>query len=351
MEISSAQRVFGITELLERILLFANAKLSNVDVSKFPTTHRFDRFLASWTGAEPRATVDHEKSHGREYDLAILGRQAAGMRWLLCKACRVNRRFHDVIFQSPSIQQALFLRWRKTRDRSNTPMFNPLLASKFHWGYFHPVDPVPARPPQTFPAHKKKFVKALLYEKASWRDMFPVLPPIRHVDVERRSPGKYSPGTYRTEDSMRTGSINFDQLDENDGLRMGVLFDICEEWNKTDKNISFGVEWMCSGNVDPNLRLERLDTRAHAISPHILGFAGLFFALRLRHSRGEATELHHATSIDRIVILLCHYAHSLRGSLNQTTYAKIESEAKAWSMNSIDWDGPDFGLERYVTAL
>ncbi|KAH7075707.1 hypothetical protein BKA63DRAFT_305156 [Paraphoma chrysanthemicola] len=351
METSPAQRVFGITELLERILLFANARLSKVDVSKFPTTHRFDRFPATWTGAEPRAMVDYENSHGREYDLTVLRRQAGGMRWLLCKACRVSRQFHDVIFQSPSVQQALFLHWRKTRDQNSTPMFNPLLAYKFHWGYFHPVDSDPNRPPQTFPALRKKFVKALLYEKAIWRDMFPVVPPIRHVDVERRSPGRYSPGVYRIEDYMRTGKINFDQLDEDDGLRMGLLFDLCEEWNEEDKNIGFFVEWMCSGDVDPSLRLERTHMRAHAISPHSLGFAGLFFALRLRHSRGESTELYHATSVDRIVILLCHYAHSFRMPLLRTTYTKIESEAKAWSMNSIDWDGPDLGLERYVTAL
>jgi hypothetical protein len=84
--------------------------------------------------------------------------------------------------------------------------------------------------------------------------MFPVVPPIRDVDVEWRMSGPSFPG-----DMRRVGKVNFDELDENDGLRMGLLFDICEEWKGPDKHLGFGIEWMCDGdeNVDPNVKLDR----------------------------------------------------------------------------------------------
>tara|TARA_R110002003_G_scaffold9_14_gene475 strand:- start:15970 stop:16329 length:360 start_codon:yes stop_codon:yes gene_type:complete len=108
--------------------------------------------------------------------------------------------------------------------------------------------------PPSFPTSRKEFVKALLYEKASWRDMFPVVPPIRDVDVEWRMSGPSFPG-----DMRRVEKVIFDELDENDGLRMGLLFDICEEWKGPDKHLGFGIEWMCDGdeNVDPNVKLDR----------------------------------------------------------------------------------------------
>ncbi|KAF2036381.1 hypothetical protein EK21DRAFT_106483 [Setomelanomma holmii] len=261
------------------------------------------------------------------------------MRWLLCRASRVNRHFNDVIRQSPSVQEALFLRRRNLRYRDSTPEFNPLLVYRFHWGYFHPVlAPEPARPPQGFPIHKKKLLRAIEYEKASWREMFPVLPPIRNVVVERRSPG-----TFFTGDKVRTGRVSFKELDNNDGLRMGLLFDICEEWKEPKENVAFGIEWMCTGDLDPRLRLERSPSiiRAHKISPRVLGFAGMLFALRTQHNQGSSTELMHVTSVDGIVILLQRFNESLRWAMNQGAYPKIESQAKAWSMNSVDWEGPD----------
>ncbi|KAF2257282.1 hypothetical protein BU26DRAFT_40374 [Trematosphaeria pertusa] len=215
---SSVSRVFAIPELTESILLHTYALCTTA------------------TGAS-----EHEpRSISWKNDINDLKAESNGMRWLLCTANRVNRFWNSIISTSAPIQERLFLQWHSRQNR--TLKYNPLMASKFTWGYIGRY--------KVFPCGEEKFLQALLYRDASWRRMFPVVPPVRRVEVHQEiRPGRFA------DNERKNGRIALDDLPEKDGLRMGMLFDIAEEWKKPLNASLFHVKWV--GDVDiEKIRME-----------------------------------------------------------------------------------------------
>ncbi|ORY18878.1 hypothetical protein BCR34DRAFT_582795, partial [Clohesyomyces aquaticus] len=192
----AASRVFAIPELLEAILIEA-AKPDRVEIS-------------------PEWSV--------EDDLAACEKQAQGMNFILTSAMRVNRTWNTIITSSPTIQELIFLRYR---GGEMITTFNPLLVTKFTWAYFHQ---------ETSKFGTPEFRRAVVYSKASWRNMFPVLPPIRKSTTLKEEFTSY--WIYCT-----PGSVPLEALPANDGLRMGFLFDIVEFWHGEANAQSVELTW------------------------------------------------------------------------------------------------------------
>ncbi|KAF2676041.1 hypothetical protein K458DRAFT_195011 [Lentithecium fluviatile CBS 122367] len=213
---SAVSRVFSIHELTETILLRAY----NLSIPA------------------PTLSPNPKAANSTEYKQAFLlpaKAHSAGMRWLLCTANRVNRFWNTVLSTSPTLQQHLFFQWRGTQ-RDRDVKFNPLLASTFTWGYFTYNNKIC---PDDLYTETSKFREAIVYPAASWRKMFPVVPPVRYMYVDQR---------LHTEQGIGTGHIDLDGVLQNDGLRMGMLFDVAEEWKKPFYGSSFNLAWM--GDVD-----------------------------------------------------------------------------------------------------
>lgn len=232
-EHSAASRVFAIAELLEPILVYAACT---------PWPHEEGHILES--RAVRRYTEEEfvfyqrpgDIPWGSEHDVARLKAKTDGMRWLLCKANRVDRFFHSTIANSLPLQKFLFMRWNGKED--SIPRFNPMLASKFIWGYFHRLQ---------YPEYRHRFKKRICYEKATWRKMFPVIPPVQNVQVVELTKKNWDIQTRRSDHRLRTGRIS---VDGNEGLRMGMMFDIGEEWHKPTKRFKFFITWF--GEFDSN---------------------------------------------------------------------------------------------------
>lgn len=104
-------------------------------------------------------------------------RQAAKLRFLLTSAIRVNRTWHDVIISSSKLQRALFLRSPSFPvNAENEPRFNALLLSVF---------PKLFRPSSNSVSwyEVKGICNAVMHPNATWRRMYPMLPPVRRVPV------------------------------------------------------------------------------------------------------------------------------------------------------------------------
>lgn len=217
---SAAARVFALPELLEVIFLYVVPPSSPIGPAGIVYLDE---------GREPGPSGSPKPFP--EYGKRILKTKAEGMRFLLCSAQRVNRTWNAVIASSSAIQEALFLKW--VRGKDDAPVFNPLLVSTFIWGYFKPVG---------FPADREGFPKVISYAKASWRQMFPVLPPIQELNAYKQTVA----GGYWCENC--NGMLPAEKLQADGGLRMGLLFDIVEDWHDAGTAEMFTVTWW--GPVD-----------------------------------------------------------------------------------------------------
>ncbi|KAF2464860.1 uncharacterized protein BDR25DRAFT_93470 [Lindgomyces ingoldianus] len=215
---STASHIFAIPELLEAILIHA-ATPGQIG----PSGNVEDKQLRTCA-----SHGDPEARWGVYNDLEECKKKAEGMQFILVSALRVNRFWNEVIHSSRRIQELLFLKWY---GRDMTPEFNPLLAAKFTWVYFHEK-----------PFHgDEAFRKALVRAKASWRQMFPVVPPVQNLNAHEAVLT-----SYWIHD--RWGPIPLKDVGTNDGLRMGLLFDIIECWNGHCTCRSVTLSWM--GKLD-----------------------------------------------------------------------------------------------------
>ncbi|KAF2740997.1 hypothetical protein EJ04DRAFT_571734 [Polyplosphaeria fusca] len=297
----AAQRVFSLPELLEPILFYAG-------VAKYGSNTRK-------TSKENANRMAEAKDFQRSQDAA------AGMRFLLCSAKRVNSQWNAVIESSSMIQEALFLKWDK-RNAAMFSRFNPLLVSTFTWGYFHDG---------TFPKEINR--EALACEGASWRRMYPVFPPV---------------DTFETWETHMTGYWDYDtkgvipeKLFEADGgLRMGLLFDLAEEWKDNTRESGFRVRW--SGKIDLNdpAMLEQLDERE-------IEYAGYqpdqatqvaYFSDPITWfiDQSRLIERAHTTValVDRARLTMEKTDRS--PNLFRNAYAKLASNGKQWSLKDIE---------------
>ncbi|KAE9407529.1 hypothetical protein BT96DRAFT_105377 [Gymnopus androsaceus JB14] len=131
------------------------------------------------------------------------------MRTLLTAAQLVSRYWHDIITQSPSIQQALC--FQPKHSTANERMQNPLLAELFEpWFDEDGVH------------YRRKFMEmplasardVFLREDATWCQMLVAQPPVLQL------------GIWTQTQAMRGDSHQFEILEFPDGLRMGEFYDI-----------------------------------------------------------------------------------------------------------------------------
>ena len=142
---------------------------------------------------------------------------------LLATAPLVSHSFHNAIRSSTSIQQALFLRPRIRPQSSAEWTLNPLLQTAFPpffnlriiGGFFNSPSDADFRclDWNKSPARRRAYKR----KGASWRRMLVVQPPIVTLRVEEIVCG---PGGY----SERQGCLVVE-----DGLRMGVLYDLVQK--------------------------------------------------------------------------------------------------------------------------
>ncbi|OCK79086.1 hypothetical protein K432DRAFT_300641 [Lepidopterella palustris CBS 459.81] len=158
----------------------------------------------------------------------------------LLRANRINKTFFSTIKFSPKIQSLLFFR-PTPRTAAPEPHYeiNPLLTSVFP-GWLAPMPPAPdedwdlvhnclSKPPApNDTSTTARFLRckwnwrpdAFARADASWRRMFVTQPPVKQFSVEVRSCGEGG-------ESVQQGALRFDG--EDDGLRMGMLYDYLEK--------------------------------------------------------------------------------------------------------------------------
>ncbi|KAK7931462.1 hypothetical protein PG985_002174 [Apiospora marii] len=107
------------------------------------------------------------------------------MRTLLTVAQRVCRRWHHLIWTSPSLQKALFFEPDHAVPSTN-PLRNPLLAEIFTVWFDHNHNPSTERGPRTKDHHYYKDIRAspfakkldvVLHKNATWKQMLVQQPP------------------------------------------------------------------------------------------------------------------------------------------------------------------------------
>ncbi|OCL15321.1 hypothetical protein AOQ84DRAFT_49271 [Glonium stellatum] len=136
---------------------------------------------------------------------------------------RVSRQFHAAITSSPSIQQALFLRAKRRKSSPNEWEINPLFRKAFLPWFLYPEPNCPILPNydtlELLDCNSTK-QKRIAYARpeASWRRMFFMQPPPQKLTVKKFC---HAMGG----DRKSVGELLFD-ADENDGVRMDVLYDI-----------------------------------------------------------------------------------------------------------------------------
>ncbi|KAF2116773.1 hypothetical protein BDV96DRAFT_631067 [Lophiotrema nucula] len=319
----AASRVLALPELLEIIFLYAVLPGSK------PKPARLERKYVEQENKKERLAVASSRSP-RELaaanDLEKCKKRAEGMCFILCSAKRVNRTWNAVIGSSKAIQEALFFRWHGHGDC--TPTFNPLLVSKFKWGYFHKGG--------DFPDRTVSFCGPLTYEKASWRDMYPMLPPFRQVKIFKFQTGGYY-------DEHQTGEMSSVKLQKSGATTMGMLFDICEEWKEPDPKTEFRVRWELDWGTY-GFKNDRERRAAAYTNPFVTEFASeqhVVMGAPLDHVQESSQRS--APVVSLASISLNHYdrfgTNHVTGFHDGIGYPKLKSDGKKWSLDDFEW-GP-----------
>lgn len=231
---TTTARVFAIPELLELILLQAALP-----------EHSQQREIRRCNVYDPSSYDNHkDPDWSPSYDTKALETQARGMRFLLCTATRICRHWATVLNNSPILRQTVFMHWS---GNDETPRFNPLLAAKFFKGYFH--HPLLSK-------SDGKFWEAMMNKDASWRRMFPVLPPVTRIDAQEQIYGIAENGPQiRQYQSGRPFCQNFQSRQRegqiSEGLTMGLLYNIAEAEGELAADTRFRMSW--HGDADLSL--------------------------------------------------------------------------------------------------
>jgi hypothetical protein len=156
---------------------------------------------------------------------------------LLINAQRVNQFFHNVIASSRYLQQALF--FRPIRDASVTKVrTNPLLRKKFP-PWFEDKQLMPRAFALADHKHfwrldwngSKERAEAYARREASWRHMLVAQPPVHDLIVKMRTEATSGPRQSKGE------------LKPEDGLRMGLFYDIVQDFVEHQPVTYFVIQW------------------------------------------------------------------------------------------------------------
>ncbi|KAI0906546.1 hypothetical protein F4823DRAFT_74798 [Ustulina deusta] len=161
------------------------------------------------------------------------------MRTLLTTAQLVSRQWHDLITSSPALKQALYFE-PIVRPKGPTTQ-NPLLVEIFPlWFPKETKDEQPGipKPPKmkrredfrSLPMAQASRRDAFMHPTATWRYMLVQQPPALRL------------GQWSICHGMRGDSHNFQRHEFPDGLRMGSLYDLAQDWVRQDVS-SFDVCW------------------------------------------------------------------------------------------------------------
>jgi hypothetical protein len=156
---------------------------------------------------------------------------------LLINAQRVNHLFHDLITSSRSLQQALF--FCPSQDNSYGEVhYNSLLQKKFPPWFEDKW--LMARTYRLFD-HKhfwrldwnssKERTDAYARKEASWRRMLVAQPPVQDLIVKVRTEAMGGP-------TQRKGELKFE-----DGLRMGLFYDLVQDFVEHQPATYFVIRW------------------------------------------------------------------------------------------------------------
>src|SRR5436190_21747513 len=126
---------------------------------------------------------------------STISEPAIAMRFLLTSAMRVSRAWHALIASSPRLQGALFFLHVRSpvNSEGNQARFNPLLLSVFpYWFQLWSGDSWDVLCEALFSTPREMnpdvvseaggTYPGIAHPNASWRRMYPVLPPIRRVE-------------------------------------------------------------------------------------------------------------------------------------------------------------------------
>jgi hypothetical protein len=135
---------------------------------------------------------------------------------------RVSCQFQATVTSSPSIQRALFFRANRRKFGPQEWDINPLLREAFLPWFLYPKSEMDLPKFETFEfldwnSSEQKQI-AYARPEASWRRMFFIQPPPQKLTVKQYHNSMGG-------DSEAAGELLFD-ADENDGVRMDVLYDI-----------------------------------------------------------------------------------------------------------------------------
>lgn len=135
---------------------------------------------------------------------------------------RVSCQFQAAVTSSPSIQRALFFRANRRKLGPQEWEINPLLREAFLPWFLYPKSEMDLPKFGTFEfldwnSSEQKQI-AYARPEASWRRMFLIQPPPQKLTVKQYHNSMGG-------DSEAAGELLFD-ADENDGVRMDVLYDI-----------------------------------------------------------------------------------------------------------------------------
>lgn len=163
---------------------------------------------------------------------------------LLVNAQRVNHLFHDLIASSRCLQQALF--FRPTQASSHGEMHpNSLLEKNFPpW-----FEGIWMNLKYRLLSHHKKFMsldwnsnkaKAEAYarKEASWRRMLVAQPPVHDLIVK-----------IHAQEMIGAPNQSRGELKLNDGLRMGLLYDLVQDFLEHQPTGYFLINWFLSQQV------------------------------------------------------------------------------------------------------
>ncbi len=156
---------------------------------------------------------------------------------LLVNAQRVNRLFHDLIASSGPLQQALFFRPTQNISPGHSHI-NPLLQKKFP-----PWFEDKWLMPRTFRLSDHKHfwrldwksseqrAEAYARKEASWRRMLVAQPPVQDLIVKMRTEAMEGP-------SQSRGELKFE-----DGIRMGLFYDLVQDFVEHQPVTYFVIQW------------------------------------------------------------------------------------------------------------
>jgi hypothetical protein len=160
---------------------------------------------------------------------------------------RVCKSWKQVITTSPSLQQALFFRAKGQFPRSNSEdekqeaelnpllvwLFPPFFETHAFYGWLS------FRNLAQFNNMHFNFTdstrSAVLRGDASWRKMLPTQPPPEDLAINLRMHGQGG-------ESIRSGRLVKEELIQ-DGIRMGIIYDIAEKHFRHLSSCSFFIRW------------------------------------------------------------------------------------------------------------